>query len=115
MKFDEAFSDKVGYGIGTKASIRGYLVVTDTISYLSESEDNENRAILVVFERLSNVLLSSEIPVQMGSMVLFSGAAEITGTLVKTGMGPLPVGFSQVDELIFFHKTKTIRIKPSET
>lgn len=112
MKFIEAFSDKVGYGIGVKATIRGYLVVTDAVCYLAESEKSEEKAILVIVERLSNLFLSSGIPVMVGSMVLFSGIAEITGVLVKTGMGLIPVAFYRVEKLTFWHKSKTITIKP---
>jgi hypothetical protein len=100
------FSDilkTAGYGPGTEVQVRGHLVVTESVAYLVESETSESKpdsekSILIAWPALTKKLLASEIPVMVGSMVLFSGPAEITGTISRTGMGLLPFAIYNVRE-----------------
>lgn len=115
MKFSEAFGDNVGYGPGTGGTVRGFLVVTTSFSYLSESECTEaqsNKAILVAWPGLADTLISAGIPVRVGSAVLFAGDAEISGMLNKTGMGLVPVSFYSVKELTYWQDGEQFKIKP---
>ena len=104
MEFEEAFAESIGYGPGTQASVRGYLVVSQPLTYLCRSEDSEENAILVVAPRLIERLREGGAMPLVGSMGLFRGEAVVDGLLVRTGFGPLPVAFYRTNSIEFVDK-----------
>lgn len=119
MKFSEAFGREVGYGVGIEATIRGFLVVTASFSYLSESESAEaqsnQKAILVSWPDLADALMNAGAPGRVGSMVLFAGEAEVTGMLNRTGMGLAPVSIYAVRELTYWQDGQQFKLKQQAT
>lgn len=115
MKFNEAFTDKVGYGLGIQDSMDGYIIVTDHFSYLVSSEDDANKdfakAIYIAEPTISEKLLDIDAPVMVGSMVLFNGKATIEGTFVKSGMSIMPAAITSIKKLIISHDDEEFEIE----
>jgi hypothetical protein len=118
MQINEALL-KASYGLGAVVTVRGYLVVTRTFAYLSESKISEQQssaaAVMVVWPGLADALLDAGPPVLVGSMVLFAGDAEICGTLNKTGMGLVSAAIHTVTRLTYWHDGEQFNLEPKGT
>ena len=110
MNFNDAFQSKPGYGLGQEATVSGFLVVSQSISYLCASESHQTDAILVLAPWLVDSLLS-EIPVWVGSMMLFNCQATITGQLSQSGLGLTPLVLYSVSTVTISHDGRTIVVR----
>lgn len=110
MTVDEAFEKAVDFGLGVDASVSGHLVVSGSLTYLCSSELSQQKAILVVAPWLVDALLEL-VPVSMGSMHLFSGQATVSGQLVQSGLGLVPLAFYRVTNISFNHDGNVFELR----
>jgi hypothetical protein len=97
MEFRESFTEKVPFGLGIQEEVSGYLYVSENVSYLVEREGFEAEGcILVCIPNLPKIMIDQDIPVAVGTMVLFAGRATICGTFVKSGLPLMPAAITQV-------------------
>ncbi len=92
MNFDEVYKLEIGFGLGVEAKVSGFITISENIIYLCASEAEQKNAILVIAPWLKEKVIN-EVSVRVGSMNLFSGSATITGRLIQTGLGLVPLAF----------------------
>jgi len=97
---DDVFASDISYRHELEESVSGFLIVSAHLTFLCASEDQRERAIMLVAPGLRDQWMES-MPAYAGTMVTFAGIATVTGRLCKSGLPPLPYAFVTIRKLVF--------------
>jgi len=97
---EDIFAHDIDIRTNSIETVAGFLLVSQHLVCLCQSNELRDKAILVVAPGLKKKW-EHEIPPYAGTMVAYAGEATVTGKLARSGVAPLPYAFHEVHRITF--------------